>query len=112
MCFSSFGDDLIAVPGPVKPPTLVSVNQTGAVIDWEEPDDPNGVVTEYLIEYSALDFVEEPYAGNKRSINQDLLKCFVHLGRDDTVVEVMAQTTEVTISNLRKFITCIRFLIT
>ncbi len=93
---------IITVPGPVEVPSVISVNRTSAELEWEEPDDPNGVILEYVIEYTALRFAEEPYQERKRQIDELLQTCFDHLSRNDTVINVKSSNKNGRIENLRK----------
>ena len=92
------------MPGPVKPPSVISVNRTSAEIEWDEPDDPNGAILQYIIEFAAQRFTEEPYQERKRQIDESLQMCFDHLGRNDTVINVQSPNTNGRIDNLRKII--------
>ena len=90
------------MPGPVQPPIVALVNQTAAFIEWMAPEDPNGEITTYLIQYCARDFVEEPFLLRKREIDEDLLACFEHLDRNDTVISFMSNSMSGWITDLRK----------
>ena len=94
----------LSVPGPIEPPVVDMVNSTSAIIKWNEPEDPNGIIINYNIEFSALDFSQKPYSDRKRAISEDLLTCFSFLGRNDTVVLQSSETTQLTLTNLCKII--------
>ena len=91
----------ITVPGPLNPPVIISVNSTTAIIGWDEPEDPNGMIISYNIEYLALDFPERPYSDRRRAINEDLLKCFIHLGRtNETFLLRSSEIKQISLNNL------------
>ena len=72
-----------------------------AIIGWDEPEDPNGMIISYNIQYLALDFPEQPYSDRRRAINEDLLKCFIHLGRtNETFLLRSSEIKQISLNNL------------
>lgn len=43
-----------APPSVVFPPTLTAINSTAIYANWSHPDQPNGIILEFLIEYTGV----------------------------------------------------------
>lgn len=78
------------------------VNKTSVAIAWNTPTDPNGVIINYLVKFSALDWRDKPYLDPRRAVSSDLQVCFDYLGRNDTERTVESQSTQAVISGLSK----------
>ena len=48
----SFNVTFEAAPAAVLPPNLFTINSSAIYANWTDPDQPNGIVTEYLVEYT------------------------------------------------------------
>ena len=91
------------VPGPVDPPMVGSVGPRSVVLTWDPPDDPNGMIIEYQVEYLPIQFQQN---GNrrKRQLPQqnNVLECIAFLNSSAIITfeGILGNTTTVTLTEL------------
>ncbi len=56
----------------MNPPDAISKSATSINLGWEEPDMPNGVITEYRLNMDGIDI----YTGTQRSHQESGLRTF------------------------------------
>ena len=98
----SFNVDLVLfffciVPGPVDPPTVGETGSDTAVLTWSPPSDPNGIILEYRVQYTAIDFAGNVFDNRrKRQVvvtSDDVLECIEFL--NTTTVDVTITLTSI-----------------
>lgn len=54
------------VPGPIEEPTIRNIDSTSINVIWNPPEDPNGMIIEYNVEYSPVRFNEQVVRSSRR----------------------------------------------
>ena len=90
------------VPGPLDPPAVGDLTPTSVVLTWGPPEDPNGIILGYQLEYVPLGFVSDPFSNRRRrqTTTRDVLACLEFLNITDITVILNEMGTSVTVNGL------------
>ena len=92
-----------AVPGPVGLPPEVEdeITATSAVVRWSPPEDPNGVIRSYRVNYTAVSSNPGATQSDRRKRQSDvMMECII--GGDINRNVMVGNVTMTTLTDLSK----------
>ena len=89
------------VPISVESPAVVNIDSRSVLVTWNPPDVSDCITLDYIIKYTPLKFIKQPYSDHQPD---DVSKCLRALNHSDVVVLMAVDTTSVTLSRLSKYI--------
>lgn len=79
---------------------MVSVFSTNAILTWDMPADPNGIIISYNLEVLPLSFIDIPFLSlrRKKQIEENVLVCYQFLNVSHLLqITTLEQTVNLTL---------------